>query len=58
MNERLVEEIEDSKDEILAIIDMQTKGATTARTKFEPKIKMIHPDDKVDNHDDEEEYPR
>lgn len=58
MNERFAEEIEDPKDEILAIIDMQTKGATSARTKLEPQIPMINPEDKVDNLNDEEQYPR
>jgi len=48
--------------EILEIIDRQTKGATTARTKIEPEIPPVHPDNRVDRpyyeDDGEEEYPR
>ena len=58
MVENFTEDISDVED-ILEIIDHQTKGATTARTKLEPKIQMTNPEDKVDNSDEEEErYPR
>jgi hypothetical protein len=58
MIERSIEEILAAEEEILSLIERQTKGATTAKTKLEPKIPMIHPEERVDNVDDEEQYPR